>query len=93
MPDDFETRAREILQGEDPRLLAELLALRAATQGFAAQRWPGLPHSADVLNARNRHLLDQAARLLGPERFERLFGFAPNEVINLVDPTIRPIEP
>ncbi len=34
-------------------------------------------------------MLDEAARLLGPQKFEELFGFPPSEKVNLVDPSIR----
>ncbi len=88
LPDDFEKRAREVL-GNEPKLLADLLALRAETQRFAAQKWPGFtPPSAATINARNQHLIDQAARLLGSERFTEIFGFSPGQNIDLVDPTI-----
>ena len=89
-PDDFETRARQVLEGEDPKLLSDLLALRADTHRFAAQRWPGAtPPSAETLNARNQHLLTQAAQLLGPSHFKKIFGFSPDEQVQLVDPTIK----
>jgi hypothetical protein len=88
-PDDFEARAREVLGGEDPKLLSELLALRSDTHQFVMQRWPGYtPPDAATLNARNQHLIEQAAVLLGPERFTAIFGFAPGQKINLIDPTI-----
>jgi len=88
-PDDFEARARQVLEQENPKLLSDLLALRADTQRFATQRWPGLsPPSAETLNARNQHLLNQAAQLLGPSKFKEIFGFSPGEKIDLVDPTI-----
>ena len=89
-PDDFELRARRVLEPNDPKLLADLLALRADVHRFAAQRWPGATSpSAEVLNARNQHLLDQAAALLGPEKFEAIFGFPPGRKVMLVDPTIK----
>ncbi len=89
-PDDFEARAREILAAEDPRLLADLLALRTDVLRFNAQRWPGVTApNAETLNARNQHLLDQAAKLLGPEKFQAIFGFAPDQKMNLVDPTVK----
>jgi hypothetical protein len=89
LPDDFEKRAREVLGDADPKLLADLLALRTETNQFAARKWPGAsPPSVELLNSRNQHLIDQAARLLGPEKFEAVFGFAPDQKINLVDPTI-----
>lgn len=89
-PDDFEARAREILAAEDPKLLADLLALRTEVLRFNAQRWPGVTApDAATLNARNQHLLDQAAKLLGPKRFEAIFGFPPDQKIDLVDPNIK----
>jgi hypothetical protein len=89
LPDDFESRAREVLQAEDAKLLGDLLALRADTHRFAAQRWPGFaPPDAEALNARNQHLLDQAAMLLGPDRFKAVFGFSPHERVQLVDPEV-----
>jgi hypothetical protein len=90
LPDDFEARARAVLGSEDPKLLSDLLALRADVHQFAMQRWPGFaPPDAATLNARNQHLIDQAATLLGPERFTAIFGFAPGQKINLIDPNIR----
>ena len=72
------------------KLLADLLALRSETTRFATQKWPGFaPPNAATLNARNQHLLDQAARLLGPEKFTAIFGFAPDQKIDLVDPNIQ----
>jgi hypothetical protein len=89
-PDDFEMRARQVLQERDPMLLAKLLALRADTQRFAAQQWPGvMPPSAEALNARNQHFIDEAARLLGREKFREVFERSPDPRIHLVDPGIR----
>jgi hypothetical protein len=89
LPDEFEAHASEVLR-DDPKLLGDLLALRADVHRFAAQRWPGFTApDADTLNARNRHLLDQAAKLLGPQRFEAIFGFPPDQKIDLVDPRIK----
>ena len=87
--DEFEAHAREVLKKDDPKLLSDLLALRAEVHRFAAQRWPGTAPDAEVLNVRNRHLLDQAAKLLGPQRFEAVFGFPPDQKIDLVDPSIK----
>ena len=36
--DDFEAHAREVLKSEDPKLLSDLLALRADVQRFSARR-------------------------------------------------------
>jgi hypothetical protein len=88
-PDDFETRAREVLGPDDPKLLSDLLALRTDVHRFAAQRWPGTGQPAsEPLNARNQQLLDEAAKLLGPERYKAIFGVEPGEKVNLVDPEI-----
>ena len=48
-----------------------------------------MPASAETLNARNQNLLDQAAALLGPDRFMEIFGYDPAEKLNLVDPRLR----
>ena len=54
------------------------------------RKCPGFyPPDAAFLNARNQHLLDQAAALLGPEDFRNVFGIEPGERIDLVDPTIQ----
>lgn len=87
LPDDkFERRAAEILGGEDPLLLERLLALRGrireeTLRGLAL----GAPE-ADFANSRNEMFKAAAARLLGEERFIRLFGFPPGEEMKLVDP-------
>ena len=89
-PDQFEAHAREILKRDDPKLLSDLLALRNDVQRFSAQPWPGLTApDAETLNARNQHMLTQAAKLLGPQRFEAIFGFPPDQKIDLVDPSIK----
>jgi hypothetical protein len=87
-PDDFETHARRVL-AEEPELLARLLSLRGEVQSFAAHRIPSsAPPPAEMLNSRNQHLLDEAARLLGKEKFEKVFGFPADQRINLVDPSV-----
>jgi hypothetical protein len=87
-PDDFEARAREVLGADDPKL-QDLLRLRAGVHQFSAQAWPGSGQpSAEALNARNQHMLDEAARLLPPDKFKSIFGFAPGEKIDLVDKNI-----
>lgn len=91
-PDDFVAHARSVL-ADEPELLNRLLSLRGEVQSFAAQRIPGAaPPPAEMLNSRNQHLLDEAARLLGPEKFEKVFGFQPQERINLVDPSLFDVE-
>lgn len=87
-PDDFLKHARKVLARE-PELLSKLLSLRGEIQTFAAQRIPtSVPPPADYLNARNQHLLEEAARLLGPDKFEKVFGFPADEKINLVDSSL-----
>lgn len=88
-PDEFEEHARGVLK-DDPKLLSALLALRADVQRFSAQRWPGVTApDAATLNARNQHMLNEAAKLLGPQRFEEIFGFPPDQKIDLVEPDIK----
>jgi hypothetical protein len=87
-PDDFEARASEVL-GSDNTKLRDLLRLRGSVLQFAAQAWPGTgPPSAEALNARNQHMLDEAARLLRPDEFERIFGYSPGQKVDLVDKEI-----
>jgi hypothetical protein len=88
-PDDFEARARSVLGKSHPEKLAELLSLRADTIRFAAQRWPGLSApGAETLNARNQHLIDQAAALLRADHFRKIFGLEPGTKLTLVDPNM-----
>jgi hypothetical protein len=87
-PDDFEARASEVL-GSDNTKLRDLLRLRGSVLQFAAQAWPGTGQpSAEALNARNQHMLDEAARLLRPDEFEKIFGYSPGQKIDLVDKEI-----
>jgi hypothetical protein len=81
---DFDEAAHRVLSN-DPALLASLIALKGEVQKFLAVRSPGFTApSSDLLNRRNQHLLDQAAILLGPDRFEQIFGFPPDQTIELV---------
>lgn len=90
MPDDFETAAAAIL-GDDPELLSRLLALTSdVREANTRVAKTFVRPSADELNARNQAQLDRAASLLGPDRFESLFGFPPGERINLVRPDLGP---
>lgn len=89
LPDDFETRAREVLV-EDRELLAELLKLKSEIQTYTALRVPGFePPTPAALNLRNQHFLDQVALLLGDEKFLKLFGFPAGTIVNLVDPDFK----
>jgi DNA-binding protein HU-beta len=86
-PDDFETRARDVLGGQSADLLTELLALRAQAQKLTINKWGrARTPTAEELNQNNQMMFDRAAKLLGPEKFERIFGFPPYEKIDLVDP-------
>ena len=90
-PDDFETRAREVLKGQDRTLLSKLLALRSQTQRLSSRQWskshmPG----AEEINAGNQEMFDRAADLLGPENFQKIFGAPAYETVNLVDPQLLP---
>jgi hypothetical protein len=88
-PDEFERRAIELLGAKDPALLSNLLHLRADVNRFAARAWPGTGQpSAEALNARNQHMFDEAAKLLGPEHFRALFGIEPGTKVDLVDPNV-----
>lgn len=88
LPDDFEQLAREAL-GDKPEVLGKLMNLRGQVQTFSMQATPGfLPPQPDYLNARNQHLIDQAAALLGPDDFRKIFGVEPGEKVNLVDPNV-----
>ena len=83
--DEFEIRARRVLANKSPKLLADLLALREKAQRTAiGVRTP----SAQALNAQNQRLFDKAAMLLGPNIFKDVFGFYPDEKIDLVDPAL-----
>lgn len=85
LPDEFEIRARNVLGSQNRRLLAELLDLRSQVQSNDAA---SVSLSADALNAQNQRLFDEAARLLGPEKFEAIFGCPPFQKVNLVDPVM-----
>lgn len=86
--DDFADRASDVLK-DDPDRLNALLSLRGSAQTYLATRIPGFTApTAELLNARNQHLLDQAALLLEPEQFRQLFGVEPGERVDLVDPTM-----
>ena len=88
--DEFEAHAQEVLGEKSPKLLAELLDLR--TRAMRTTIRSNNP-SAATLNAQNQRLFDEAAKLLGPERFYDVFGFHPGEKIELVDPAFMAVRP
>jgi hypothetical protein len=84
LPDDFLDHARATL-GDKPEKLQKLIDLRDNVATYLSAEIPGASVvTADFINARNQHLLDQAAALLGPEDFEKVFGYAPEKRVNLV---------
>jgi hypothetical protein len=89
--DDFEAHARSVLGPEREHLLTKLLALRdelhAQRADVLALR-TGQPLTAEAINARNQQIFAKAAALLGPENFTKVFGFSPDQKIDLVDQTI-----
>jgi ferritin-like metal-binding protein YciE len=90
--DDFKERAQEVLSESDPTLLSDLLALRASVQNDL-KSVGSTPPTAQELNVRNQAMLDQAAKMLGPSRFEKIFGYNPNLRINLVDERVAQPKP
>jgi DNA-binding protein HU-beta len=87
MPDEFEMHAREVLGSRDKKLLKDLLGLRAKALNTKVPR----SYGAKQINDQNQKLFDQAAQLLGPKRFELVFGFPADERVNLVDPALMEI--
>ena len=86
--DEFAKNAQSVL-ADDPALLAQLMALREGAQMQLARALPEAQAlDADLLNAQNQAMFDEAAALLGPEKFERIFGFKAGEKISLIDPAM-----
>lgn len=84
--DEFAENARSVL-ADDPALLEQLMALRGGAQMKLAEALPEAKIlDADLLNAQNQKMFDEAAALLGPEKFERVFGVKAGERISLIDP-------
>lgn len=81
--DDFEERARQVLGKTRPDLLHDLMALRAEAMGDE----PPANASAAVINRRNQVWFDKAAKLLGHERYAKIFEMPPGPV-NLINPEI-----
>src|SRR5690606_20383535 len=73
MRDEFEERAKA-LRKDEAELLERLLALRNKSRNQSTKGNPS--QVSKNLNAQNQALLHQAAALLGPVRFKKLFGFA-----------------
>lgn len=87
-PDEFERQATQVL-GVGNAKLFNLLRLRSDVHQFTARAWPGTGQpSADALNARNQHMLDEAAKVLDPAEYKAIFGTDPGDKIDLVDPNV-----
>jgi hypothetical protein len=66
-----------------------LLSLRDEVQRYVANEIPGEAQpNAQMLNSRNQYLIDQAARLLGPEKFQAIFDSLAGQQVDLVDPSM-----
>ncbi|MGV2104980.1 hypothetical protein ACQZ4X_02800 [Agrobacterium vitis] len=87
LPDDFLDHARQTL-GDQPEKLQKLLDLRDTVASYMAMDLPGTAApSIELINARNQHMLDQAADLLGAVDFEKVFGINPEKRVKLVHPS------
>ena len=84
-PDEFEERIAKVLGPDRLPLAAQLLHLRAQFHTLAAMQAHamGAP-TADELNERNQRFLDDAAKILPPKDYERIFGVKPGEKVKLV---------
>lgn len=87
MSDEFEKHAREVLADDAPEKLTALLALRKKAQ---APNVRDAAADAAALNAKNRAMLDQAAKVLGAKHFRAVFGFPPSQPMDFVDPDQMP---
>lgn len=91
IPDEFEQHLRKSLGTGNEDIIAKLLALR--NEGHAQRADVMLlqnrkPVTAETINERNQQILDKAKELLGDELFTKVFGYSPDNKINLVDPAI-----
>ncbi len=88
-PDEFETRARDVLKDQKPEVLKELLALRHQMQKDSLSTWSkSKAPTAEELNTENQKVLDRISHLLGPTNFERIFDFLPNQRVELFNPAL-----
>ena len=89
--DDFDAAARKFLP---PHRFEELKSLRKRLQRdlatSAAANIRSMPgeRAADAINARINQYLNEVAKLLTREEFQSLFGLAPGENIELLDPNM-----
>jgi hypothetical protein len=91
-PDDFADHVAEVLGADyDPDRLAALMALRETFHerlgGVRAELEGQTPEAmAENVNRLIAEHMAQAAEILGPEDYQRVYGVAAGEPVNLVDP-------
>jgi hypothetical protein len=85
--DEFEERARVVIGPGNEEMLKELRGLRLQARVTAIRNKTFAVKDADQINRENQRVFDDAAAILGREKFISLFGFPPEQRINLVDPT------
>jgi hypothetical protein len=88
--DEFEERARIIVGPDDEETLRKLQTLRVQARVTALRNKAFAVKDADKINRKNQRVLDDAVALLGRDKFIALFGFPPEERINLVEPKTVP---
>lgn len=93
--DAFARHARATLRHRDADALKALLELRqtihaSRSEQSAAMQMTAQTPTAEELNKRNRQFIKQAADLLGKDKFIQVFGFSPDETVDLVDPDQMP---
>jgi hypothetical protein len=91
--DDFQEHLQATLKG--PGAEAKIKSLMNHRRAFMVkvERLQYAPPGSDVppaseLNEAYSSFLHDAADILGPEDFERVFGQRPKDEMNIVDPTI-----
>ena len=85
-PDELEKQARIVLQ-DSPEKLAKFLTLTIHVRNDARIKQIGaVPPDPDWLNRRDQEYFAEAAKLLGQTDFQRIFGFASEQPVFLVDP-------
>jgi hypothetical protein len=84
--DEFEERARIVVGPDNEEMLKKLKNLRVQARVTALRNKPFAVKDADEINRKNQRVFDDAAALLGREKFIALFGFPPEQRINLVEP-------
>jgi len=84
-PDEFEEHVAKVLGPDRLSLATQLLNLRAQFHISAAMQAHVLrAPTADELNDRNQRFLDDAAKILPPKDYEKIFGVKPGQKVKLV---------